>query len=684
MKLVFLSRYPQPILVLMLTGWLVVLWSVVAWNHDSSERRDIAGSFRQTDTLALLFAQHTTATFRNLDQVLQDLREIWVERPAEVQQRVNSHSHFLSEAILQIATIDAQGLLTYSSLGMPKTPSFLGDREHFKIHQTGFQDKLFVSRPLKDRLTGKWSIQLSRPIFDKGQFAGVIVASVSPDYFVNFYGKAGMGNNGLATMVRDSGEVMVRSSKQDEYVDKVIKPSPYGDSGAPVQGNFRRTSQTDNADRLYSYVRLPDYGLSVLIGPSSEEVLAPVHRQQRQILLTSSAVTVLALLLGWKLMATMRLNEKAQQALFRSEVHLRESHELLEKLSQHVPGMIYQYRLFADGRSTMPYASRGIHKAYGVTLAQVGTNAQALLVHLHTDDQARINASIAESARTLQPWHQEFRINHPHYGQRWHAGHAQPEQLDDASTLWHGFVTDITAIKKQEAALLAANKELETFSYSVAHDLRASLNSIEGFSRLLAKRLGDDSDEKSQRYLARIQASTAQMEQLIADLLVLAQVTRTEMKNDPLDLSTLASNIMDNLQTREPKRNTTVAIEAGLHAWGDAGLMQVVLENLLGNAWKYSSKQTDARISFGQKLDAQRSPLFFVQDNGAGFDMAHAEKLFQPFQRLHGMGDFPGTGIGLATVSRVIARHGGRIWAESAPDLGATFFFSLPIAPRVA
>jgi signal transduction histidine kinase len=668
---------------LLLAGLLAVLWSSVAWNHAHSENREIEDSLLRTNTLALLFAQHTTATFRGVDHALLELRKIWIDHPTELQEKVKSYSDFLGEVILQIGIIDAQGLLSYSSLGMPKAPSFLGDREHFKVHQAGLQDKLFVSRPLKGRVSGKWSIQLSRPIFDKGQFAGVMVISVNPDYFVNFYDKVGLGNDGVATMVRDSGEVMVRSSKQDLYVGQIIKPSPYTDPGAPLQGNFRRRSQTDGVERLSSYVRLPDYGLRVIIGPSVDEMLASVHQQQRQILLTASAVTLLTLLMGWKLLGTMRLKEEAQQALSESKAHLHASHELLEKLSTHVPGMIYQYRLFADGHSTVPYASHGIQDAYGVTPTQVRENAKALLVNLHPDDQQAIDASIAESARTLQPWQHEYRVNLPHRGLRWLASHAQPEKLDDGSTLWHGFVSDITDIKNNEAALLAANRELETFSYTVSHDLRSPLNTIDGFSQLLAKRLTGSDNEKALYFLSRIRGGAAQMERLIADLLVLAQVARTQMRHEPVNLSALASSIMEDLQARQPERKTTVNIEAGLQTNGDAGLLRVALENLLGNAWKYSSRQAEARISIGQKLDAAGNTVFFVQDDGAGFDMAHAEKLFQPFQRLHGVAEFPGTGIGLATVNRIIVRHGGRIWAESAPDLGATFFFTLPTVPVV-
>ena len=164
----------------------------------------------------------------------------------------------------------------------------------------------------------------------------------------------------------------------------------------------------------------------------------------------------------------------------------------------------------------------------------------------------------------------------------------------------------------------------------------------------------------------------------IADLLALSQVSRATLHHETVDLSALARGILDDLQAHQGERQVALQIESGLQAQADAGLVRVVLENLLGNAWKFSAQQAQAEISFGQQLNEAGEPVFFVRDNGVGFDMAYADKLFTPFQRLHAVAEFAGTGIGLATVKRVIDRHGGRLWAEVAPGLGATFFFTLP------
>ena len=243
---------------------------------------------------------------------------------------------------------------------------------------------------------------------------------------------------------------------------------------------------------------------------------------------------------------------------------------------------------------------------------------------------------------------------------------------------WVGIDADVTDFKQVEAALRRSNQELEAFSYSVSHDLRAPLSTINGFGNLLARQLPDGGNPKAQHYLSRILHGVAQMGRLIEDLLSLGQVTRSELRCTHIDLSALASSILEEWQVRQPERVVGRQVQAGLLAYGDDRLIKVVMENLLGNAWKFSALQARALIDVGQLPDADGSAVFFVRDNGAGFDMAYAHKLFVPFERLHGNSEFAGLGIGLASVSRVIERHHGRLWAESAPGQGATFYFSLP------
>ncbi|MDD5266052.1 MAG: PAS domain S-box protein [Methylococcales bacterium] len=231
-------------------------------------------------------------------------------------------------------------------------------------------------------------------------------------------------------------------------------------------------------------------------------------------------------------------------------------------------------------------------------------------------------------------------------------------------------------VLQRTAELAAANKELEAFAYSVSHDLRAPLRSIDGFSQALLEDYAGKIDAEGKDYLQRVRAATQRMGQLINDLLNLSRVTRGELVRTTVDLSALARNVATGLQQGEPDRKVEFAIQEGMTVKGDERLLGVVLENLLGNAWKYTSRHASARIEFGQ-ADAAGKNAWCVRDDGAGFDMEYAGKLFAPFQRLHSTEEFPGNGIGLAIVHSIIQRHGGTVWGEGAVERGAAFYFSL-------
>ena len=232
-------------------------------------------------------------------------------------------------------------------------------------------------------------------------------------------------------------------------------------------------------------------------------------------------------------------------------------------------------------------------------------------------------------------------------------------------------------VRQRQAELEVLNKELEAFSYSVAHDLRSPLITINGFANLLVEACGDTLNADACEYVGRITAATTRMESLINDLLALSRIVRTPMKQTEVDLAQMAGEITANLQERAPGRDIRFASDEA-RARGDAGMLRIVLENLLSNAWKFTSKTASADVQLGVSERNERLTTFFVRDNGAGFDPRYCSNLFSPFHRLHTQDQFPGTGVGLATVRRIINRHGGEIRAEGMVDAGATFYFSLP------
>ena len=378
------------------------------------------------------------------------------------------------------------------------------------------------------------------------------------------------------------------------------------------------------------------------------------------------------------------LNARLEQKVTERTLALTRQEALFRALAEQAPQTVWTAD--PDGRAT--YFNRTGYDLMGGELKD--WTGHQWLAAVHPDDVAEVKAQWKLASASKSLYQGVRRIRSREGGFHTMSYRASPV-LDNQGEVafWVGIDADITEMKAVEAALRLSNQELEAFSYSVSHDLRSPLNTVDGFSRLLAKQLTPQltgaAGEKATHYLSRIQAGVAQMGQLIEDLLSLSQVTRAQLRSEAVDLSAMAHSFLDEWQIRQPERQVAVAIEEGLRVTADGRLVRVAMQNLLANAWKFTSHlaPAQAEIRFGQKLDAAGLPVFFVQDNGAGFDMAYADKLFDPFQRLHATSEFSGTGVGLASVSRVIKRHGGSVWADSSAGKGATFFFTLP-PPRRA
>jgi light-regulated signal transduction histidine kinase (bacteriophytochrome) len=236
---------------------------------------------------------------------------------------------------------------------------------------------------------------------------------------------------------------------------------------------------------------------------------------------------------------------------------------------------------------------------------------------------------------------------------------------------------EIARRERTERALNDANRELESFSYSVSHDLRAPLRSIDGFSQALVEDVGEELPHEARNHLDRIRHATRRMGRLIDDLMALSKVGRAEMTRERVDLSDVAEQVVAELRRQQPARQIAITIAPGLQATADPPLVRLALQNLIENAWKFTSRRDGSAIEVGQTRDARGTSAFYVRDNGAGFDPDYAHKLFGPFQRLHAVSEFPGTGIGLATVQRIVHRHGGQVWAEGKINAGACFYFTL-------
>jgi len=384
-------------------------------------------------------------------------------------------------------------------------------------------------------------------------------------------------------------------------------------------------------------------------------------------------------------------------AFVRDVTEQRRTEELLEESES-------RFRIMADGapvllwmagqdgnctffnQSWLAFTGRTLEMEYGVGWA----------AGVHAEDFQRCMTVYMDAFVERRDFRMEYRLRRSDGQFRWILDTGRPRFASDGS--FEGYIgscIDITELRESSAALRRlndeledrvedrtaelkhANAELEAFSYSVSHDLRAPLRAIDGFSNILMELHGPSLDENGRHYLGRICKGAGRMGELIDDLLNLSKLNRVELKPVRVDLGPIARTVVEEHRKLDPDRHVEVLIGDGLSATGDPGLLRIVLENLVGNSWKFTRATPEARIEVGCRRSDFRRPVFFVRDNGAGFDMAYADKLFGAFQRLHHESEFEGTGIGLATVARIIHRHGGKIWAEGAPGRGATFSFTL-------
>jgi PAS domain S-box-containing protein len=303
---------------------------------------------------------------------------------------------------------------------------------------------------------------------------------------------------------------------------------------------------------------------------------------------------------------------------------------------------------------------------------------------VHPDDQEECLARWHAATESGAEYEIEYRLREKNGIYHWFLRRALPVR-DEAGRIkrWFGTCTNIDTVKHTEEVLRrakaeadAANHELEAFSYSVAHDLRAPLRSIDGFSQAILEDNADQLDAEGKSNFARVRAAAQRMARLIDDLLSLSRFSRGEVVRERVDLTRMARIIVDRFRETDAQRDVEIVIQDGLEIEGDTNLLESAMENLIGNAWKFTSKRPKAHIEVGMTL-RHGQQVYFVRDDGAGFDMAYAGKLFGAFQRLHATSEFPGTGIGLAIVQRVVRKHGGGAWAEGEVGRGATFFFTL-------
>ncbi|CAG0996310.1 Phytochrome-like protein cph1 [Rhodocyclaceae bacterium] len=381
------------------------------------------------------------------------------------------------------------------------------------------------------------------------------------------------------------------------------------------------------------------------------------------------------------------------KALRESEARLAESELRFREMAEHIDQIFY---LAAPDYSRFFYVSPAYTCIWGRSVESLLADPASWLAGVVEEDRDRVQAVMADG-RDKGFYEDSFRVRRPDGTQRWvHARAYELRDEDGRAYRVAGILEDITGrrqaeeeirtlartletrVEERTAELEQANHELEAFSYSVSHDLRAPLRALNGFAHLVADDPGSHLGPEARTMLGRIRVNADKMATLIDDILAFSRIGRSEMAHVPVDMSALAREVAEELAPEYPTARVAIADMPTVR--GDASMLRLVWTNLIGNALKFSSKRAAPAVEAGWEMGGDGQAVFFVHDNGAGFDMAYAQRLFGVFQRLHRNEDFPGTGAGLAITNRIVGRHGGRIWAEAVPDRGATFRFTLSAA----
>lgn len=670
---------------------VLLLWGLNLRQQAQLRAQLLDGASQRSLQLADAVAGQTEAILAMLDLTLLSLRTQWQNDPAHFDAVARQALSVLPPGLVSHLTrVDADGSVRYNTLGQ-ESGTFVGDRPHFQALRDG-GDQLVVGEPVLARLGHRWVITVGRPLYRDGRFDGSLHLLVLTDHLSHKLGRAALAGSDLVGLVHADGPLIARTLSPEAIQGRRLPPDrPFFANPQATQGTFRALDVVDQAPRLFGWHRLSGTGVVAVVGLSEATVLAPLAPGRRQSFWLTVALS-LALLAGGGAIAWLlwRL-ERGQVAIHQSQQQLQ--------AAQRMARIGYWTFDLASQRLTW---SEEVYRIFGRTAASFEPRLDACMACLHPDDRDWLTQAWQRTQRERLPLDAVLRIVSADGAVRHIRFQCATDDLGSGPLRYRGTVQDISELREAQLALQRLNtelearvqsrtqdlqdlnRELEAFTYSVSHDLRTPLRSIHGFASLLQEGEADRLTPEGRDFLRRIQESARRMGLLITDLLSMAQHSRAVLCHDRVDLSELARLIAAELARTDPGREVHWVIEAGMVVSADPVLMRAVLQNLLGNAWKYTGLRPQARIEFFRGAEVGGQLCFCVRDNGAGFDMAYVDQLFQPFKRLHAHHEFEGTGVGLATVQRVIQRHGGRVRGEGQVGVGAQFCFSLPHAQTVS
>jgi len=713
-------------LFLLVLAVILPAYAMLAWDATTSARTARENANEHVGLLAKNTSERLTTLLSDNEVLMQKIAARPLTRRLDaahcdsvIGDYIALHPEFSS---LSLRDLDGHALCSAES-----SPLHYSQIRQFPWFEEGLRTPgMYVSNAFLDPHSQRWMTALTYPVFGQdGKLGGMLVL---PFDLLKLQQRIFRGHSAATRVaIADRNNVLLmRSLDAERLIGQPASSNILHASTSKLAYGFFAAKDRSGVPSLFAYDTVAGAGWRVLVNLHEDDVFVGHRTQVARSLSLAVAMLALTLLLAWRISAaiirpTRALADTAARVAdgdpsaraledgprevafvarqFNTMLEVREYNAMaLQVANARYVAMINASQLVMyewDPNTDAMIYSGQIERILGYTSDEMTGGMTRWMELIHPADVAAFRQAVAAVSRSAPTFSQTYRLFRKDGACR--TVQEGGEFIFDHGgqvTRMVGFVLDITESKMAEAEirklnatleqrvaertaqLKNSNRELQSFSYAVSHDLRAPLRGIDGWSLALLEDCAPQLDELGREYLGRVRTETQRMGRLIDDLLLLSRTSQSEMHAAEVDISKLAASIMSQLQARDPERRVALVLAPGLSAIGDAGLLSIALTNLFENAWKFTAKVDDARIEFGQRqLDGV--PTFFVQDNGAGFDMQYAEKLFAPFQRMHKASEFPGTGIGLATVQRIVARHSGRIWAQAVVGVGSTFFFTL-------
>ena len=658
----------------------VLIWTAVYFELERSYTSYLRLAEQSNVFQAQAFAENTQSTIKRVNEILLDMRVYWAGDPKQFAELVQRRQEYVSDIAFQVAIIDAEGYLSYSNLAAPSERTFLGEREHFRVHRdaagTPGADRLFISKPLKGKVSGKWSIQFTRPILNKDHFVGVMVISVSPDAFASYYQKLNLGVSGSALMTMTNGEVMARFPDPGNALGQKIVGSPFVGGDAPLAGTYARISQVDGISRNYGFYRLPEYGFSFVVSQATEEVLAPYYLQRKAVIGMALVVSTMVLVLLAMIYRSLFLRTQVERQLRESQAMLRSAVETIGEAF-----VVY------DQDDRLAFCNEQYREIYRAS-------ADLLVPGRSFEEIIRTGAErgqYRDAVGRVDDWVAERMAKH----RRGDSDLIQ--QLDDGKWLRIrerktpegfivGFRIDVTEFYRAKEAAEAANRAKSQFLATMSHEIRTPMNGILGMAQLLM--MPELKEDERHQFARTILNSGQTLLGLLNDILDLSKVEAGKLKLERADFD--PRQIIDETSSlyAETARSKGVMLDV---AWdgeepgcysSDRSRIRQMLNNLVSNAIKFTDHGS-VRIT-GRVLEQVPDSAvleYSVIDSGIGIPADKRMLLFQPFSQIDSSSTrkYGGTGLGLSIVSTLAQLLGGEVGVESGVGEGSRFWFRVRV-----